>query len=79
MWNCNLCRIPDLDKGRTRLRTNHPICTLVARQRNDFAAPAEAYRAPFFNVRICLCRSRDDFGDQGQGFFTIRSAVEEGG
>lgn len=79
MRNRNLCRIPDLDKGRTRLRTNHPFCTLGARQRNDFTAPAEAYRAPFFNAWIYLYRFRDDFGNQGQGFCTIRRAGEEGG
>lgn len=79
MWNRNFCRIPDLDKGRTRLRTNDPFGLLGARQRNEFAAPAKAYRAPFFNAWIYLCRFRDNFGDQGQGFVTIGRAIEEGG
>lgn len=79
MRNRNFCRIPDLDKGRTRLRTNDPFGLLGARQRNEFATPAKAYRAPFFNAWICLCRFRDNFGDQGQGFVTIGGAIEEGG
>lgn len=79
MWNRNFCRIPDLDKGRAGLRTNDPFGPLGARQRNEFAAPAKADRAPILNAWVYLCRVRQNFGDQGQGFFTIGGAIEESG
>lgn len=78
MWNRNFCRIPDLDKGRTGLRTNDPFGLLGARQCNEFTAPAKAYRGPFFNARVSLCGSLDNFRDQRQGFVTIGGAIEEG-
>lgn len=79
MWNRNFCRIPDLDKGRTGLRTNDPFGLLGARQRNEFTTPAKAYRGPFFNARVRLCGSRDNFRDQRQGLVTIGGAIDEGG